>query len=69
MNNTLKKPVKITFIKDPRAIALINERAARENRSACNAATTTVIEALGETKTQNPNDTASGPSEQDKNSA
>ncbi len=56
-----KEPAKIVFIKDPKALALINERAAKENRSAANAATTTVIEALSQ------NDTGDKDSRQDKN--
>ena len=46
MSNEKKKPAKIAFINDPKAMALINARAKRENRSASNAATTTILEAL-----------------------
>jgi len=37
---------KTIFIRDKQAIALVNERAAREHRSASNAAVVTLLEAL-----------------------
>lgn len=38
---------KAIFIRDKQAVALVNERAAREHRNTSNAAMVTIIEALG----------------------
>ncbi len=39
-----KKPTQTIIIRDPRAVAIINERAEKENRSRSNCASTIIIE-------------------------
>jgi hypothetical protein len=42
-----QKQAKTVIIRDPRAIAIVNERAQKENRSCSNCASTIILESSG----------------------
>ena len=50
-----KGKLKPIIIRDSQAIALVQDRAAREHRNLANAASATIIEALGQDKVQSRN--------------